>query len=566
MSQEPTTRNAEAITQKQSLEVVKDAVRSVVSTILYARGIFTEKAYKDHQGTSFVLKRLVCGMDFDADLLLEGHERGVLEALTKGYLRQLILSVSLTLGGTAGRSNGKTYNETFTLGFSYQHGYPSLKLESSPQQDPIQVHSSRDKTLTLAPPTCSQVKGSISAMLDCLVEYLQPFQFKDDSTKDSMVFLENLNGRQRRILRLIASKLSLYHSSEGEGALCRLVITKTQSLLGEQLTEGASSSLIFEEHGGVSAFSTPMPTLFQSVTSQTFGAEKPFDPLTDIVLESPNMGIRLDCVCGAFGNEEDMFRCSQCKVWGHLCCYGYSSSRDPRQPATSLCYKCLATHQATPDQVNSLFVSQSWSEFQQKRLLCRAVTAMWKKGSYQSAYALSKKFGLLRQKHKTEKIEDTLIKKGILKDPSPRVASLRKNGSRTSQEWRLQKEDPGIQKQFKDLLDPRHLLDWLNAALSRSRESQDLYLDIDSRSDDTARSSSDALTLGYGGTTPTLNTGDPSQASSHSILSILAQGETKPLDPVSDQYVLDSASTSNVVTRKRKRSSQKGTSRPKNRK
>lgn len=76
--------------------------------------------------------------------------------------------------------------------------------------------------------------------------YAQLLQFKDDSTKDSMVFLENLNGRQRRILRLIASKLSLYHSSEGEGALSRLIITKTQSLLGEQLTEGASSSLNFE--------------------------------------------------------------------------------------------------------------------------------------------------------------------------------------------------------------------------------------------------------------------------------------------------------------------------------
>lgn len=175
---------------------------------------------------------------------------------------------------------------------------------------------------------------------------------------------------------------------------------------------------------------------------------------------------------------------------------------------------------------------------------------MWKKGSYQSAYALSKKFGLLRQKHKAEKIEETLIKKGILKDPSPRVASLRKNASRSAQEWRLQKEDPGVQKQFKDLLEPRHLLDWLDAALSRSRNSQGLYLDTDSRSDDTVRPSSDALALGYGGTTPSLSIGDPSQASSHSLLSVLGQGETKPPDPGPDQYVLDSASTSNVGTRK----------------
>lgn len=58
-----------------------------------------------------------------------------------------------------------------------------------------------------------------------------------------------------------------------------------------------------------------MPTLFQSETSQTLIVEKPFNPLTDIVLESPNMGIRLDCVCGAFGNEEDMVNNGTTDEW-----------------------------------------------------------------------------------------------------------------------------------------------------------------------------------------------------------------------------------------------------------
>ena len=50
--------------------------------------------------------------------------------------------------------------------------------------------------------------------------------FKGDSTKDDMIFPENLSARQRRILHLLADKLSLYHFSEGEGNMRRLIIMK----------------------------------------------------------------------------------------------------------------------------------------------------------------------------------------------------------------------------------------------------------------------------------------------------------------------------------------------------
>lgn len=51
--------------------------------------------------------------------------------------------------------------------------------------------------------------------------------FRGDSTKDDMIFPENLSARQRKILHLIADKLSLYHFSEGEGNVRRLIIMKT---------------------------------------------------------------------------------------------------------------------------------------------------------------------------------------------------------------------------------------------------------------------------------------------------------------------------------------------------
>ncbi|KAF9199132.1 hypothetical protein BGZ49_010794 [Haplosporangium sp. Z 27] len=62
---------------------------------------------------------------------------------------------------------------------------------------------------------------------ETLAFYDRLLMFRGDSTKDDMIFPENLNARQRRILHLIADKLSLHHFSEGEGNLRRLIITKT---------------------------------------------------------------------------------------------------------------------------------------------------------------------------------------------------------------------------------------------------------------------------------------------------------------------------------------------------
>ncbi|KAF9178358.1 hypothetical protein BGZ51_007622 [Haplosporangium sp. Z 767] len=62
---------------------------------------------------------------------------------------------------------------------------------------------------------------------ETLAFYDRLLMFRGDPTKDDMIFPENLSPRQRRILHLIADKLSLYHFSEGEGNVRRLIIMKT---------------------------------------------------------------------------------------------------------------------------------------------------------------------------------------------------------------------------------------------------------------------------------------------------------------------------------------------------
>ncbi|KAF9114519.1 hypothetical protein BGX27_010576 [Mortierella sp. AM989] len=62
---------------------------------------------------------------------------------------------------------------------------------------------------------------------ETLAFYDRLLMFRGDTTKDDMIFPENLSARQRRILHLIADKLSLHHFTEGEGNLRRLIIMKT---------------------------------------------------------------------------------------------------------------------------------------------------------------------------------------------------------------------------------------------------------------------------------------------------------------------------------------------------
>ncbi|KAG0304362.1 hypothetical protein BGZ98_005618 [Dissophora globulifera] len=61
---------------------------------------------------------------------------------------------------------------------------------------------------------------------ETLAFYDRLLMFRGDATKDDMIFPENLSPRQRRILHLIADKLSLHHFTEGEGNLRRLIIMK----------------------------------------------------------------------------------------------------------------------------------------------------------------------------------------------------------------------------------------------------------------------------------------------------------------------------------------------------
>lgn len=140
----------------------------------------------DRPETSFICKRLIRGKDSHAECLLDSLEHGVFDALTKGYLRQVVVSVLLSLGGTAQGRNGNEIIETYRMSVSYQDGHPSLQLESSHERSTGQSHSGRDIASVSAQHTGSGVQTSLNSMLACLILHLQSFK---------VLFLCSLCGR-----------------------------------------------------------------------------------------------------------------------------------------------------------------------------------------------------------------------------------------------------------------------------------------------------------------------------------------------------------------------------------
>ncbi|KAI9234923.1 MAG: DNA-binding protein [Podila humilis] len=163
------------LSQGQSLAITKKVLRSSLGCIMYLRGMFPEEAFEDDNEHQVRVKRMVRGQNSEADILLDWLENGIFDALSRQYLRQLVVGISLDLGETEMHGgNGKTV-ETYTFDFSYQGGYPSVQLESpSEASGSDQRSEGKDKASTLQ--TVAQVQGSIAQMLRRLIVYTQTLE------------------------------------------------------------------------------------------------------------------------------------------------------------------------------------------------------------------------------------------------------------------------------------------------------------------------------------------------------------------------------------------------------
>jgi len=164
------------LSQEQSLAIAKKVLRSSLGCIMYLRGIFPDEAFEDDNEHQVRIKRMTRGQNSEADLLLDWLEHGIFDALSRQYLRQLVVGISLDLDETEMDGNGKMV-ETYTFNFSYRNSHPSVQLEPHLKASGFGQHSKdKDKGSTSTLQTVAQVQGSIAQMLRRLVVYTQTLE------------------------------------------------------------------------------------------------------------------------------------------------------------------------------------------------------------------------------------------------------------------------------------------------------------------------------------------------------------------------------------------------------
>lgn len=173
--------------------------------------------------------------------------------------------------------------------------------------------------------------------------------------------------------------------------------------------------------------------------------------------------------------------------------------------------------------------AKPWAKFRFQRLVVRAAAVMWSEGGIHGNQ-LAIRFGLVSSS-KAYKVVDTLIEEKYLekgswafgKKQAPRILENEENGRRLTEQ-----------------IDPRHLVDFLRAALDNVLETRGIDHTADSSPANALPSSSEPSTRELGSA--------PSQTSL-AYASQPTQGEMM-LDPDSVQDVSDPALSSNSARRK----------------
>ncbi|KAF9333473.1 DNA binding protein [Podila minutissima] len=608
MLQANRTRNTEVVSQEQSLAITKKVLRSSLGCIMYLRSMFPDEAFEDDNEHQVRIKRLVRGQHSEADLLLDWLEHGIFDALSRQYLRQLVVGISLDLGETKmvqqDSSNDKMV-ETYTFNFLYQGGHPSVQLEAPSENVSGSGQHSQAPTLQRV----AQVQGSIAQMLRRLIVYTQtlealtaekfvnirlyywrditpadyeppgfgacrpgcdPFQIESPAAKISLGKVStgyhsldlhiqhmqeyppqgnSMNTQESQIwvpesspvieepvqkeheelpVRKLyeqggSKRVENFVKDTASSSFQPLVIVNPGAIAGQEpalshtSTEtdrlsivylGSSSPSLSKGNSSATSPAAHAPVPGPVQTRNKTLAEEPFDPTTDLEKGSSMLSIRpgtdiLDCVCGAAGDEGDMFQCSECKLWGHLWCYGYTSCRDSRRPAKDLCYKCLLQKQVALgrlDQLKTFFANPLWTNLQNSCLLRRAIAILWQEG-YSGCYKFSKRINIKITKARA--MEKVLIDQEYLRNHTLANQPGAKPSSRARHDWRILKGD-NARENVISIFDPDRLLDQFHSASgSRPEGHAPVERDAVSSQAGVERLSLDPPTLAVENTVPT---------------------------------------------------------------
>eukprot|EP00808_Paulinella_micropora_P031413 g29600.t1 len=124
-------QKTQQVTEQQSLTLMKNLVRTSISTICYLRGLFDEECFKDNQMTGIKIKQLVSGSpNKEATLLVAWLEKGVFDALKRKFLDKIVFAVY----GATTEQQPEELLEAYQFGFNYLNGEEGFTMTTRSDQ------------------------------------------------------------------------------------------------------------------------------------------------------------------------------------------------------------------------------------------------------------------------------------------------------------------------------------------------------------------------------------------------------------------------------------------------
>ncbi|KAF0521017.1 HORMA domain-containing protein 1 [Gigaspora margarita] len=156
--------DTEIVTQTQSLTIVKQLLKTSLSSITYLRGLFPEDNYEDYQVGSLILKHLKRDYSQEANSLLDWLEAGIFDALDHQHLRAVIFGIFLD------PKEPNKLVECYTFKVSYPNGEPLLRIENNNGELLTTAGGGHDVTATMREGiTVGEIKKSTQQLLRRLI-------------------------------------------------------------------------------------------------------------------------------------------------------------------------------------------------------------------------------------------------------------------------------------------------------------------------------------------------------------------------------------------------------------
>ncbi|KAL0210898.1 hypothetical protein P9112_009196 [Eukaryota sp. TZLM1-RC] len=149
--------STESVTSGQSLILVRNLMRTAISSVCYLRNLFPEDCFEDRPLAGLTIKSLLSTVP-EAKTIVSWLEYGVFEALQKKYLKEIVFGIYLD------PKQESTLIESYTFRIAYDGGNVSLGITKQANGD------EKDATM---PVDREAVRKSTTTMLRTLITLAQ---------------------------------------------------------------------------------------------------------------------------------------------------------------------------------------------------------------------------------------------------------------------------------------------------------------------------------------------------------------------------------------------------------